>query len=113
GELRPLFAAQPQAMHAELFRESAATLRQVAREPRLLGAELGFVGVLHTWGRQLQLHPHVHYIVPGGGLSPDGRKWIAARQHDWLLPVAKLAAAFRARFEEALRAEVPALHASV
>lgn len=112
-ELRPLCAARPEAMHAALFRESAAALQQVACERRLLGGELGFVGVLHTWGRQLQLHPHVHYIVPGGGLSADGKKWIAARQRDWLLPVAKLAAVFRARMEEALRAEAPALHAAV
>lgn len=112
-ELRPVFAAQPQAMHEMLFRESAATLQQVAAQRRLLGAELGFVGVLQTWGRQLQHHPHVHYIVPGGGLSADGKKWIAARQRDWLLPVAKLAAVFRGRLEEALRAAAPALHASV
>lgn len=112
-ELRAAFAARPEAMHAALFRESAATLQQLAAEQRLLGAELGFVGVLHTWGRQLQRHPHVHYIVPGGGLSLDGTKWIPARQRDWLLPVAKLAAVFRARLEEALRAEAPALHAAV
>lgn len=100
-------------MHAALFRESAATLQQVAAERRLLGGELGFVGVLHTWGRQLQHHPHVHYIVPGGGLSPDGKKWISARQADWLLPVVKLAAVFRQRMEAALRAEAPAEHASI
>lgn len=111
--LRPVCARQPAAMHDRLFRESAATLQQVAAERRLLGAELGFVGVLHTWGRQLQHHPHVHYIVPGGGLSPDGRKWVPARQADWLLPVAKLAAVFRARLEAALRAEAPAEHASI
>lgn len=145
-ELRPLFAARPEAMHALLFRESAATLQQVAAGKRLLGADgarqrgdghaggvarsgaegmargrprsgqramqLGFVGVLHTWGRQLQHHPHVHYIVPGGGLSADGKKWIAARQRDWLLPVAKLAAVFARRMEEAVRAEAPAWHAT-
>jgi hypothetical protein len=112
-ELRPLFAMRPEAMHAALFRESAATLQAVAAEKRLLGGELGFVGVLHTWGRQLQLHPHVHYIVPGGGLSADERKWIAARQRDWLLPVAKLAAGFARRMEEAVRALAPAEHAAV
>jgi len=113
AELRPVFAARPQAMHAALFRESAATLQQVAAEQRLLGAELGFVGVLHTWGRQLQHHPHVHYIVPGGGLSADGKKWVPARQPDWLLPVAKLAAVFARRMEEVVRAEAPAQHACV
>ena len=112
-ELRPAFARQPERMHDLLFRESAATLQQVAAERRLLGAELGFVGVLHTWGRQLQHHPHVHYIVPGGGLRPDGRKWLAARQADWLLPGQKLAAVFRHRMEEALRAAAPAEHAGV
>jgi hypothetical protein len=105
--------ARPELLHDLLFRESAATLQQVAAEPRLLGAELGFVGVLHTWGRQLQHHPHVHFVVPGGGLRADGKKWIPARQPDWLLPVAKLAAVFRRRFEGALRASAPALHATV
>lgn len=113
AELRGAFARQPERMLALLFGESAATLQQVAAERRLLGAELGFVGVLHTWGRQLQHHPHVHYIVPGGGLSPDGKKWVSARQADWLLPVAKLAAVFRGRMEEALRAEAPAQHAAI
>jgi hypothetical protein len=111
--LRGVFGRHPAVMHAALFRESAATLQQVAAERRLLGAELGFVGVLHTWGRQLQHHPHVHYIVPGGGLRSDGRQWVPARQRDWLLPVAKLAAVFRARLEEALRAEAPAEHAMI
>lgn len=112
AELRPLFAARPEAMHAALFRESAGTLQQVAADRRLLGAELGFVGVLHTWGRQLQHHPHVHYLVPGGGLRADGQKWIPARQRDWLLPVAKLAAVFARRMEAAVRAEAPAWHAT-
>ena len=112
-QLRGVFGRHPAVMHAALFRESAATLQQVAAERRLLGAELGFVGVLHTWGRQLQHHPHVHYIVPGGGLRSDGRQWVPARQRDWLLPVAKLAAVFRARLEAALRAEAPAEHAMI
>jgi len=112
-ELRGAFQAQPELMHDLLFTESAATLQQVAAEPRLLGGELGFVGVLHTWGRQLQHHPHVHYVVPGGGLSADCKKWCAARQADWLLPVKRLAAVFRGRMEAVLRASAPALHAAV
>lgn len=113
AELRAGFAAHPALLHDVLFAESAATLQQVAAEPRLLGGELGFVGVLHTWGRQLQHHPHVHYIVPGGGLRADGKKWLAVRQADWLLPVKKLAAVFRARIDETMRAAVPAEHAAV
>lgn len=112
-ELRPLFALQPEALHDALFAQSAATLQQVAANPRLLGAQLGFVGVLHTWGRQLQRHPHIHYIVPGGGLSPDGKKWIPARAHDWLLPVAKLAAVFARRMEESVRSLAPQFHATL
>lgn len=112
-ELRFAFWAQPALMHDLLFTASAATLQQVAAEPRLLGGELGFVGVLHTWGRQLQHHPHIHYVVPGGGLRAEGKKWCAARQADWLLPVKKLAAVFRGRIEEALRASAPAWHAAV
>lgn len=111
--LRGAFQAQPELMHDVLFTVSAATLQQVAAEPRLLGGELGFVGVLHTWGRQLQHHPHVHYVVPGGGLSAAKKKWIAARQPDWLLPVRKLAAVFRRRMEAALHASAPAQHAAV
>jgi len=111
AELRPAVKARPDLLHDLLFRESAAALQQLAAEPRLLGAELGFTGVLHTWGRQLQHHPHVHFVVPGGGLN--GRQWVHARQPDWLLPVAKLAAEFRRRFEGALRASAPALHAAV
>ena len=111
--LRQAFAASPALMHDLLFNESAATLQQVAAVPRLLGAQLGFVGVLHTWGRQVQHHPHVHYIVPGGGLSADGRKWIAARQPDWLLPVKKLAAVFRNRIDAAMQQSAPDLHAAI
>ncbi len=111
AELRPAVQARAELLHDLLFRESAAALQQLAAQPRLLGAELGFVGVLHTWGRQLQHHPHVHFVVPGGGLRGD--RWIPTRQPDWLLPVAKVAAAFRQRFEGALRASAPALHATV
>jgi predicted RNA-binding Zn-ribbon protein involved in translation (DUF1610 family) len=109
--LRAVVSARPELLHDLLFRESAAALQQLAAQPRFLGAELGFVGVLHTWGRQLQHHPHVHFVVPGGGLRRG--RWIPARKPDWLLPVAKLAAAFRQRFEGALRASAPALHATV
>jgi len=112
-QLRDSFRARPELLHEVLFRESAATLQAVATGPRWLGGELGFIGVLHTWGRQLQHHPHLHYIVPGGALRADGKKWIPSRQVDWLLPVAKLAAEFRQRFEAALYASAPALHAAV
>jgi hypothetical protein len=112
-QLRFVFTARPDMLHDLFFAAAGAALQEVARRPRLLGAELGFVGVLHTWGRQLQHHPHLHFIVPGGGLSADGKRWVYSRQPDWLLPAKAIAAAFRDRFEAALREHARDLHAQV
>jgi hypothetical protein len=111
-ELRTAFAAEPKTMVDQLFAQSASALQTVAAQPRHLGAQLGFVGVLHTWGRQLQLHPHFHYIVAGGGLRADGA-WKHLRRPDWLLPAAPLAAAFRSGLEGSLRTLLPKWHAQV
>jgi len=111
--LRAAMRERPEVGLDLLFSASACALQAVAARPRLLGAQLGFVGVLHTWGRQLQWHPHVHYIVPGGGLRADGRKWRRCRAPDYFLPQAALAAEFRARLEAALRAAAPDLHAAI
>jgi hypothetical protein len=94
-----------------LFRASSAALQQLAQDPRFVGARLGMVGVLHTWTRQLLYHPHLHYIVTGGGLSDDGR-WRSSRK-DFLIHVKPLSRSFRAKFREALKqtelfAQVPA-----
>jgi hypothetical protein len=62
-----------------LFHASAETLRTIAADPKHLGAEIGFIGILHTWGQNLQHHPHLHCVVPGGGLSVDGARWISCR----------------------------------
>jgi hypothetical protein len=88
-------------------------LQAVAALPRHLGAELGLLGVLHTCGRQLQHHPHLHFIVPGGGLRADHRKWRKTRRPDYLLPGEAVAAELRRRFEAALRAAAPDLHAQI
>src|SRR5258708_7783800 len=69
-----------------LFRATAETLRTIADDPKHLGAEIGFFAVLHTWGQNLQLHPHLHCVVPGGGLSPDGQRWISCKP-GFFLPV--------------------------
>lgn len=111
--LRPAFAAQPERLHDLFFVQAAAALQAVAAIPRHLGAELGMLGVLHTSGRQLQLHPHLHFIVPGGGLRPDRKKWRKSRQPDWFLPNDAVAAALRQRMEVALRAAAPDLHAAI
>ena len=91
--------------YALLLKESAATLQDVARRDKYLGAELGCLSVLHTWGRQLQFHPHVHCVVPAGGLRPDGLRWCQPKAPDFFLPQAVLAARFRTRLKEALQAE--------
>jgi hypothetical protein len=112
-QLRGAFAARPTVMHPLLFTAAAAALQTVAAISRHLGGELGMIGVLHTWGRQLQHHPHLHFIVPGGALSPDGKQWLPARAGHWLLPKAAVAAAFRRGFQEALQAAAPDLHARI
>jgi len=84
----------------------------LAGNPRRLGAELGMLGVLHTWSRTLIYHPHVHYLVPGGGLSPDQRRWVAAR-HGFLLPVKPLGARYRTVFKERLQKQHPDLYKEV
>ncbi len=84
-----------------LFQVAAETLRTIAADPRHLGARIGLTLVLHTWGSALTHHPHVHGIVPGGGLSPDGQRWIACRP-GFFLPVRVLSRLFRRRFLEAL-----------
>jgi Zn finger protein HypA/HybF involved in hydrogenase expression len=84
-----------------LFQIAAETLRTIAADPRHLGAQIGLTLVLHTWGSALTHHPHVHGIVPGGGLSPDGQRWIACRP-GFFLSVRVLSRLFRRRFLEAL-----------
>jgi hypothetical protein len=85
-----------------LFRATAETLRVIAADPQHLGAEIGFFAVLHTWGQNLLHHPHLHCVVPGGGLSPDGTRWIACRP-GFFLPVRVLSRLFRRLFLEYLQ----------
>lgn len=106
GALGPLALQNPRTVYGILFRAVSETLRTIARDPRHLGAQIGFVAVLHTWGQTLTCHPHVHCMVPGGGLSPDRSRWIPCRP-GFLLPVRVLSRFFRRRFlrllEEARR----------
>jgi hypothetical protein len=84
-----------------LFRATAETLRTIAADPKHLGAEIGFFAVLHSWGSNLLHHPHLHCVVPGGGLSPDGTQWISCRPR-FFLPVRVLSRLFRRLFLEYL-----------
>jgi len=86
-----------------LFKVTADTLRTIAADPRHLGAEIGVVAVLHTWGQTLCHHPHVHGIVPGGGIAPDGARWVPCRP-GFFLPVRVLARLYRRLFLERLAA---------
>ncbi len=96
-------AAQNKAVvYTILFRATADTLRTIATDPRHLGAAIGFFAVLHTWGQTLMHHPHLHCVVPGGGLSPDGTRWIACRP-GFFLPVRVLSRLFRRLFLESLQ----------
>src|SRR5438045_697549 len=90
-------------VYAILFRTAAETLRTIAADPKHLGAEIGLVAVLHTWGQNLHHHPHVHCVVPGGGPSLDGTHWVACRP-GFFLPVRVLSRLFRRLFLDALRA---------
>jgi hypothetical protein len=86
-----------------LFKAAAETLRKIAADPKHLGAEIGVLAVLHTWGQTLQHHPHIHCVVPGGGPSPDGARWIDCRP-GFFLPVRVLSKLFRRLFLENLQA---------
>ncbi|HUO60502.1 MAG TPA: IS91 family transposase [Candidatus Acidoferrales bacterium] len=101
-ELAPLALQNKRLIYSLLFRASAETLLEVAHDPRHLGAELGFFSVLHTWNQKLQHHPHVHCVVPAGGLAPDHSRWIAARDN-YFLPEEVLSLVFRGKFVAGLK----------
>jgi hypothetical protein len=91
------------AVYGLLFKATAETLQTIAADPKHLGAEIGFTAVLHTWGSALTHHPHLHCVVPGGGLSPDGKRWIQCRRN-FFLPVKVLSRLFRRLFLTGLHA---------
>src|ERR1700738_1776070 len=96
--LAPLVLQNKKVIYDLLFRTSAETLVEIARDPQHLGAEIGFFSVLHTWTQKLELHPHVHCVVPAGGLSADHTHWIKPR-YDFFLPVEVFGAVFRGNFQ--------------
>ena len=101
-ELAPLALVNKRLLYGLLFRASAATLLEVARDPRHLGAEIGFFSVLHTWNQRLQHHPHVHCIIAAGGLPPDHSSWVSSRR-TFFLPVKVLGRVFRGKFIAGLK----------
>jgi Putative transposase/Transposase zinc-binding domain len=100
--LRDLARSHQKLFYNLLFRSSAQALQDLARDPRFVGGKIGMVGVLHTWTRALHYHPHVHYLVPAGGLASDGGQWLPSRKN-FLVPVQALSILFRAKVRDALR----------
>jgi hypothetical protein len=100
--LAPLALQNKKAMYGMLFRAASETLLEVAKDPKHLGADIGFLGVLHTWGQNLLHHPHIHFVIPGGGLSDDHMRWISSGDR-FLLPVKVLSRVFRGKFLSFLR----------
>jgi len=110
AELSDLALANPRMLYNHLFQAASATLREVAANPKRLGAQIGVLAVLHTWGQNLHHHPHLHCVVTGGGLSCDGQgvleaspRWVSCRP-GFFLPVRVLSRVFRGKYLELLRA---------
>ena len=102
-ELRKLARSQQRLFYSTLFRTSAAAAKRLALDPKYVGGQIGMVGVLHTWGRDLTYHPHLHYLIPAGGIGGDG-EWLPVK-NNFLFPVKALSKIFRAKFRDALQEE--------
>jgi len=102
-ELLPVY---DKAVYASLFTASWQTIQAFVADPKYLGAKTGMVSILHTWGQQLWLHPHVHYIVPGGGITPSGKWKMCRYKAKYLYPKRALSKVFRAKFMAALRKQM-------
>jgi hypothetical protein len=101
-ELAPLALQNKQVIYNLLFQTSAETLLEIARDPRHLGAEIGFFSVLHTWNQRLQHHPHIHCVLAAGGLAPDHSRWISSHR-SFFLPIKVLSRVFRGKFVAKLK----------
>lgn len=105
ASLRRFVRSHQRACYGAMFRASSATIRTLAADPKYVGsANCGFFGVLHTWGRTLGYHPHIHYVVPGGAVSEDGTQWLSSRA-DFFIPVKAASAIYRAKFCDEMRKE--------
>jgi hypothetical protein len=102
-QLKPLILKNTRLIYGLLFQAASRTLLELAADPKRLGAQIGFTAVLHTWGQNLLFHPHLHCVVTGGGLSPDGQRWVGTRD-GYFLPVHVLAKMFRGKFLAGLKA---------
>jgi len=101
-QLQPVARSNQKVAYDLLFKSSAAALQKLAKDPRFVGGDIGMMGGLHTWQRDMRYHPHVHFIVPGGGLSPDRGQWLPSNA-DFFVPVEALSPIFRAKFRDGLK----------
>jgi putative transposase/transposase-like zinc-binding protein len=113
AQLRGLIRSHQKIFYHLLLRQSAGALLEVGRAHKDLGAELGLLAVLQTWARDLHFHPHVHCVVPAGGLSDNQLRWVRPKRPDYFLPQAALAMRFRTRLKEVLQREHPGLFGQV
>jgi hypothetical protein len=97
SELNPLVSMNRKILYNLLFRSVSETIEELANDPKHLGARIGVIGILHTWGQNLMDHPHIHCIVTGGGLSSDGDRWVSCRK-GFFIPVRVMSALFRGKF---------------
>jgi len=102
SELRDVARSNQQIIYNLLFRSAAQALQEICADKRFVGGQLGMVGILQTWTRDLRFHPHVHFLVPGGGLRDDGKQWLASRKN-FLVRVEPLGKLFRGKFRNALK----------
>jgi len=113
AQLRQVIRSHQKDLYPLFLREGAGALRDIARDHKDLGAQIGFLAVLQTWTRDLRYHPHVHCVVPGGGLSPDRLRWINPKRAGYFLPQAVLALRFRTRLRQALQQLHPQLYVQI
>ena len=109
AELREVIRAAPRAWYDALMKAAAGALQDLAAQPKHLGAQLGLTAVLQTWTRDLRYHPHVHLLVPGGGLTANQLRWVRVKDAQFLFPQVKLAARFKGRLKAWLQADAPDL----
>ncbi len=112
AELRQPARSHQKTFYDLAFKASAEAMQKLACDPKYIGGDIGFMGVLHTWRRDLGYHPHVHYLAPAGGISEDRSKWLPCK-NNFFLPVKALSKIFRAKFRDALKATNPKLYNQV
>lgn len=101
-QLNALIRSHQKDLYRLMFKASSEALKLLCKDPKYLGAQPGMLGVLHTWGRDIGYHPHVHFLVPAGGIDAKG-KWVATRYPDFLVPVKALSPIFRAKFRDGIK----------